>query len=84
MPGYIIHMVEAKMICDILLRDSQSADQIGEQWQEGFLFGSLLPDAGDEGKRTACIDAIYPYESEEDSDHEFQGYDFQRGKGAFL
>lgn len=46
MPGYIIHMVEAKMICDILLRDSQSADQIGEQWQEEFLFGSLLPDAG--------------------------------------
>lgn len=40
MPGYIIHMTEAKMICDILSRDSQ------DQWRDRFFYGSLLPDAG--------------------------------------
>lgn len=46
MPGYVIHMTEAKMILDILRKDSRIEIKMESQWQREFLYGSLLPDAG--------------------------------------
>ena len=46
MPGYVIHLTEAKIILDILKRKSQIKGKALNQWQEDFFYGSLLPDAG--------------------------------------
>jgi len=46
MPGYVIHLTEAKIILDILKRKSQRKGKALNQWQEDFFYGSLLPDAG--------------------------------------
>lgn len=51
MPGYIIHMTEAKMICDVLGRNSQRICENQDLWQDGFFYGSLLPDAGGKAQK---------------------------------
>lgn len=50
MPGYIIHLTEAKIVCDILKKNSKTKDinqgKDISQGKEEFFYGSLLPDAG--------------------------------------
>lgn len=42
MPGYIIHLTEAKLIMDLL---EQRRQPLSVPWRQSFLYGSLLPDA---------------------------------------
>ena len=42
MPGYIIHLTEAKLIMDLFEQRRQPRSVL---WQQSFLYGSLLPDA---------------------------------------
>ena len=51
MPGYVIHMTEAKMICDVLRKNSQRICKNQDLWQDRFLYGSLLPDAGGKAQK---------------------------------
>ena len=46
MPGYIIHLTEAKMVYDILKKNSEIKRKNMNQGQEEFFYGCLLPDAG--------------------------------------
>lgn len=46
MPGYVIHLTEAKIIYEILKQNSNIKNIDLDQWQEDFFYGSLLPDAG--------------------------------------
>lgn len=51
MPGYVIHIAEAKMICDVLERNSQRICENQDLWQDRFFYGSLLPDAGGKAQK---------------------------------
>ena len=43
MPGYIIHLTEAKMIGEILQK--QKGMDYSQEWEKAFFYGALLPDA---------------------------------------
>lgn len=45
MPGYVIHLTEAKMVYDILENSRQKISEKTCKRQEAFFYGSLLPDA---------------------------------------
>lgn len=54
MPGYVIHLTEAKIICDMLKNGSQiQSKDIYKAYteQEAFYYGSLLPDAGGKSRK---------------------------------
>ena len=46
MPGYVIHLTEARMVYDILENSRQKISEKICKRQEAFYYGSLLPDAG--------------------------------------
>lgn len=46
MPGYVIHLTEAKIIYDILKKNSQIKNKTMDTWKKDFFYGSLLPDVG--------------------------------------
>ena len=45
-PGYVIHLTEAKMICEILKQGDTIKNIDFDIWQKEFFYGSLLTDAG--------------------------------------
>lgn len=45
MPGYIIHLAEAKMIFDIAEKKDKIRKICSEEWLRKFSYGALLPDA---------------------------------------
>lgn len=49
MPGYIIHLTEAKMIGEILQK--QKARDYSQEWEKAFFYGALLPDAVKKAKK---------------------------------
>ena len=51
MPGYVIHLVEAKIVCDVLKKNSKTKRKIITQGQEEFFYGSILPDAGGKAQK---------------------------------
>ena len=46
MPGYVIHLAEAKIVCDVLRKNNKTKRKIMVHGQKEFLYGSLLPDSG--------------------------------------
>ena len=51
MPGYIIHLAEAKLITDSLEKMMPSIE-LTSTWREEFYYGSLLPDAAQKGQKS--------------------------------
>lgn len=51
MPGYVIHLTEAKIICDILEKSSYKKNREMYKKREYFYYGSLLPDAGGKAQK---------------------------------
>lgn len=51
MPGYIIHLAEAEIIINRLLK-SKDSETCTEEWQDRFRRGCLLPDSKDKEKET--------------------------------
>lgn len=49
MPGYIIHLVEAKIVCDFIKKTV--IQKKFSQGQDEFFYGSLLPDAGGKAQK---------------------------------
>lgn len=45
MPGYMIHLTEAKLVLDILRKRVTLEEKLDSQWEKMFLCGNLLPDA---------------------------------------
>lgn len=45
MPGYIIHLTEAKLIFDILKQKNKLDKEYFNEWLQDFSYGALLPDA---------------------------------------
>lgn len=50
MPGYVIHLMEAKIVYDVLKKNSKTKKNMA-QGQKEFLYGSLLPDAGGKARK---------------------------------
>ena len=50
-PGYVIHLTEAKMICEILKQGDTIKNIDFDIWQKEFFYGSLLPDAGGKSQK---------------------------------
>lgn len=50
MPGYIIHLTEAKLIAD-RLEDTMPDMGLKSTWREEFYYGALLPDAAEKLKK---------------------------------
>ena len=51
MPGYIIHLTEAKMITKILEERKQLNNDFSHEWNQKFFYGALLPDAVEKTKK---------------------------------
>lgn len=51
MPGYIIHLAEAKIIADKLEKTMPNI-QLQSTWREEFYYGALLPDAVEKQKKS--------------------------------
>lgn len=51
MPGYIIHLTEAKLILEYLKKMYDTRSVFSDQWTQCFFWGSLLPDAADKTQK---------------------------------
>ena len=51
MPGYIIHLTEAKLILECLKKMYDTRSVFSDQWTQCFFWGSLLPDAADKTQK---------------------------------